>query len=175
MRKSSLVSIFLAMLACTMPVKAQDEAPKAELYVGYDYARVNSGDAYDFNGGSGQLTYNVHNWLGIVGDLGGYYTGSGARAGIISYLFGPRISLRKHRRVTPFAQVLFGGARSIDNSPMNAFAMTAGGGIDFQISEHFTIRPAQAEYFLTRFTDGTRNRQNNFRYSAGIVFRFGSR
>jgi hypothetical protein len=35
------------------------------------------------------------------------------------------------------------------------------------------VRPVQAEYFLTKFPDGDNNRQNNFRYSAGIVYRFG--
>jgi len=51
--------------------------------------------------------------------------------------------------------------------------MTAGGGIDLKVSKHFSIRPVQAEYFLTRIPDGLNNRQNNFRYSAGVVFRFG--
>jgi hypothetical protein len=54
-----------------------------------------------------------------------------------------------------------------------AFAMTAGGGIDVTVSRHLAVRPVQAEYFLTKFPDGADNRQNNFRYSAGIVFRFG--
>jgi hypothetical protein len=51
--------------------------------------------------------------------------------------------------------------------------MTAGGGIDVKISKHFSIRPVQAEYFLTKIPDGLSNRQNNFRFGAGIVFRFG--
>jgi hypothetical protein len=54
-----------------------------------------------------------------------------------------------------------------------AFATAAGGGIDVRVSRHFAVRPVQAEYFLTKFRDGANNRQNNFRYSAGIVFRFG--
>jgi hypothetical protein len=51
--------------------------------------------------------------------------------------------------------------------------MTAGGGIGVKISKHFSIRPVQAEYFLTKIPDGLNNRQNNFRFGAGIVFRFG--
>jgi hypothetical protein len=51
--------------------------------------------------------------------------------------------------------------------------MTAGGGIDVKVSEHFSVRPVQAEYSLTRIPDGLNNRQNNFRFGAGIVFRFG--
>jgi hypothetical protein len=58
---------------------------------------------------------------------------------------------------------------------LKAFAMTAGGGVDFKISQHFAVGPVQVEYFLTKFTDGGSNKQNNFRYSAGIVFRFGTR
>ena len=173
MRKSFWVPVLLGVVAFAMPAKAQDETAKAELYVGYDYLRVNSGGtAFNFNGGSGQFAYNANNWLGIVGDLGGYYTSNGFGAGIFSYLFGPRINLRGHGKVTPFAQALLGGARSIDNTPLNAFAMTAGGGVDFKISEHVAIRPVQAEYFLTKFTDGASSRQNSFRHSAGIVFRF---
>ncbi|HYL86125.1 MAG TPA: outer membrane beta-barrel protein [Candidatus Angelobacter sp.] len=181
MRKSFWVPAVLSVLAFALPVKAQEETAKAELSAGYDYIRINDrGTPYNFNGGSGELTYNASNWLGIVGDLGGYYTSNGFRAGIFSYLFGPRFNfrghgLRGHGRVTPFAQVLVGGARSIDNSPSNAWAMTAGGGVDFRITEHLSIRPIQAEYLLTKFMDGATNRQNSFRYSAGIVFRFGGR
>lgn len=176
MRKSTWVLALLTVSAFALPAMAQDETPKAEAYAGYDYLRVNSGGTgFNFSGGSGQFVYNVNNWLGILGDFGGYYTGNGFSAGILSYLFGPRINLRGHGKLTPFAQVLIGGARSIDTSPQNAFAMTAGGGVDFKISEHVAIRAAQAEYMLTKFTDGASNRQNNFRYSAGVVFRFGKR
>jgi hypothetical protein len=41
------------------------------------------------------------------------------------------------------------------------------------LSRNFAVRPVQAEYFLTKVRDGASNRQNNFRYSVGIVFRFG--
>jgi hypothetical protein len=53
--------------------------------------------------------------------------------------------------------------------------MTAGGGVDVKVSPHFAIRPIQAKYFLTQFSNNTTTRQNNFRYSAGVVFQFGKR
>jgi hypothetical protein len=46
-------------------------------------------------------------------------------------------------------------------------------GIDAKISKHFSIRPVQAKYFLATIPDGLNNRQNNFRFGAGIVFRLG--
>jgi hypothetical protein len=171
-----ILAALLGIFVILVPAKAQNNTPKIEVYGGYDYVRVSDlGDSYNFNGGSGQFAYNANRWLGLVGDFGGYYTSDGFHAGVLSFLAGPRVNFRGHGKMTPFAQVLLGGARSIDNSPLNAFAMTAGGGLDYKISQHFAIRPVQAEYFLTRFSDGASDRQNNFRYGAGVVFQFGTR
>ena len=62
------------------------------------------------------------------------------------------------------------------------FAMAIGGGLDIKLSRHVTLRPIQADYYLTRFrtpdflspTGTTSNKnQNDFRYAAGIAFSFG--
>ena len=161
-----------------------------EVYGGYYDARFNvNADvpglaysaAYNGNGGGGEIEYNVNHWLGAVGDFCGFRatsSPSGAFAGaMFTYLFGPRVNFRLGR-VTPFAQTLFGGALTTDGIAQstgaeNNFAMTAGGGIDFKVSNHVSVRPVQAEYFLTKIPDGLKNRQNNFRFSAGVVFRFG--
>jgi hypothetical protein len=50
--------------------------------------------------------------------------------------------------------------------------MTAGGGIDFKLSRQLSIRPVQAEYFVTRLPNGLNNRENNLRIGAGIILRF---
>ena len=56
----------------------------------------------------------------------------------------------------------------------NAFAMTAGGGVDYKLFDHFSIRAFQAEYLRTRFGEGTlgTRTQNNLRVSTGFLFRF---
>jgi len=58
-----------------------------------------------------------------------------------------------------------------------AFAMSAGGGVDFKVAKHFSFRPAQVDYVLTRFpspfTGSTRN-NGSFRYTGGIIFTFGT-
>jgi Outer membrane protein beta-barrel domain len=171
-----VLAALLGIFVIAVPAKAQNVTPKIEVYGGYNYVRVSDlGDSYNFNGGSGQFAYNANRWLGLVGDFGGYYTSDGFHAGVLSYMAGPRVNFRGHGKMTPFAQILLGGARSIDDSPLNAFAMTVGGGLDYKISQHFAIRPVQAEYFLTKFSDGASDRQNNFRYGAGVVFQFGTR
>jgi Outer membrane protein beta-barrel domain len=99
----------------------------------------------------------------------------------------------KHRfeHFEPFVETLFGGAHTnsyqnvqkacqleciTTGSPSNnAFDFVLGGGIDIPITKSIAIRPAQFDFVLTRFgnayTAGNNN-QSNFRYNAGIVFRF---
>ncbi len=190
MNKSFAIFLLLALFAAAPPVKAQEQAPKLEVYGGYYYARFNvnanvpgiaPSATYNGNGGGGQLEYNANRWLGVVGDLSGFYatsSGSGAFAGAaFTYLLGPRVNFRRGK-VTPFAQALFGGVWTTDGiakslGPENNFAMTAGGGVDFKLSRHVSVRPIQAEYFMTKIPDGLNNRQDNLRLGAGIVFRLG--
>ena len=112
---------------------------------------------------------------------------------VFSFLVGPRVSFRDHGRLTPFLQVLGGGVHATDftldicSAPIyacvplpseTAFAMTAGGGLDYRLNHRFSLRLIQAEYLLTRFQDpssltGASGWQSNMRLSAGIVLRFG--
>ena len=188
-----------AMLFFAGVASAQD-SPKVEAFGGYSYVRANPGDGVpseNFNGGSGSLSYNIVPWLGIVGDVGGYHwNGSGDFSGtdytVFSYLFGPKIALR-HGPFTPFVQALFGGARISGTScssdvrvhaeqegsssgcgsgSQNDFAMTMGGGVDWNATPHIGVRLIQAEYFLTDFSVFSAGHQNNARVSAGVVIRF---
>ena len=122
-----------------------------------------------------------------VADLGAYHNTADANFNptTFTYLFGPRVSLRKSR-VTPYFQALFGGARQWTSfadpvtgltTPHNGFAAAFGGGLDVRVKEHILVKPFQVEYLMTQVNnpwsvDGT---QNNLRYTAGIVFTFGSK
>jgi hypothetical protein len=111
---------------------------------------------------------------------------------LFTYNVGPIIKFRTSH-FEPFVETLFGGAHSnfygnlykscgvlgcvvASKSPSNnAFDFLIGGGIDIPLGEHIAIRPVQFEYLLTRFgnsfTAGNNN-QSNFRYQAGVQFRF---
>jgi len=113
---------------------------------------------------------------------------------LFTYLFGPQIKVRAHH-FQPYGHLLFGGAHSnvygnafhticqpvvggcaFSKAPgSGAFAMDFGGGVDIPVHKNVSIRPAQFDYLLTRFHNPFTgdNNQNNFRYSAGIVFAFG--
>jgi hypothetical protein len=181
--------------------------PKMEIPVGFSFVNVHPDLApitsFNVFGGGGQFNVNFGNYFGVKADFMGYAKGSGlsnqlrnnldytdsTRGNTFTYMFGPQI--KKHTgKIQPFGEVLFGAAHTnayatIANAfdsasgsgSNNAFAMAAGGGIDFKINRNFSLRPVQVDYLLTRFSAnhvaGYTNNQNNFRYVGGLVFTFG--
>lgn len=63
-------------------------------------------------------------------------------------------------------------------SSRTGFAMLIGGGLDVKVSKHVFVRPFEVDYYLTRLPDfGLPNdnvNSNNFRYSGGVNFMFGT-
>jgi hypothetical protein len=188
MKLKLFVSLLAVLLFSGVSAYAQEGAPKVDVFAGYSYVQANPGvtgvDSFHLHGASTSAAYNITNWLGGVADFGGYTNGNILRTGssgtFSTYLFGPRVSYRHYSKITPFGQVLFGAAHANaaafgTTGTQNAFAMTAGGGVDYKLFDHFAIRPFQAEYLMTRFavgaTTGART-QNNVRISTGFVFRF---
>src|SRR5258708_6878230 len=171
--KLLILGVFI--LAVVVLVRAQ-EYPKAEVFGGYQYIRLNPGGT-NCQGGGGSATGNVNNWLGVAGDFGyckvtGLPSGTSAHA--LNYLFRPRGSYRASAPLTPFAHVLFGGQHfgGSGGGSANSFAMALGGGADYKLTEHVALRLIQVEYLYTHFA-GTR--QNNARIESGIVYRWGGR
>ena len=148
----------------------------------YQYIRIYPGQgapSSSCQGAGGTLAANVNRWIGLVGDVGFCkVTGlpTGASAHDINYLFGPRFSYRNYGRLTPYAQVLFGGARAtasvtgFPSTSVNSFAMTFGGGADLKLTPHLSFRAIQFEYLYTHFSGV---KQNNLRIQSGLVYRFG--
>jgi outer membrane protein OmpA-like peptidoglycan-associated protein len=167
--------------------------PKYEFALTYDFISFAPGNPFaNFNnhGGAGSFTYNFSKWLGFTGELGGYQfdrnlfplTGSNATAsgGIVSYLFGPRLSLRKFDHFVPFGEFLAGGTHSgvelTGGTNQSAFAIATGGGLDVVLTKNLAWRFAQLDYLMTTHSGaalGASGRQNNFRAATGLVLRFG--
>jgi opacity protein-like surface antigen len=171
-----------------------DTFPKIETAPGFMY--IHTGAILGFQnglncvGGGGTIAYNVSSLLGIAADLGGCKilelngaTGPLSRINgtEFTYLFGPRITFRKSRRLAPFGELSFGGTRvklscnngdfgnacggltsgqiptNIVTNPTgtniskNAFSLSVGGGFDFKLTPKISLRPIQAEYLYTRF------------------------
>jgi hypothetical protein len=178
-------SILAVVLAFGATARAQEvSTPLVEIGASYSWLHVNSADDNFHrtgNGGSGYVEYNLTNSVGLVADIGGYAnTRSGLNDEAMTYLFGPRFNWR-HARLTPYVQFLFGGIYAWTptgpTSTQNAFATAAGGGLDYQFSNHFSVKPIQVEYVMTQLPNslGFGGHQNDLRYSAGVVFRLGAK
>lgn len=98
-----------------------------------------------------------------------------------NFLFGPQFFRRKHGTWTPFGELLYGhqGTRGRASAQGETFieigtgrALIAGGGLDRRINDRFALR-FKADYFqtATAFAIGGKKKQDNFRFSVGIVIR----
>jgi opacity protein-like surface antigen len=175
-----LILLGFALLASS--VAQAQETRGMEVSGQYQYVRISPGQgapSANCQGAGGTFAANVNRWVGIVGDVGfckvtGLPTGTSSHE--VNYLFGPRFSYRNYGRVTPYAQVLFGGERAtasatgFPSASTSAFAMTFGGGADFTVTHHLAFRAIQFEYLYTHFGGA---KQNNLRIQSGLVYRFG--
>jgi hypothetical protein len=174
MNKMKCLAVVILTMACSASAQ---QAPKVEVSAGYSFLRLGGTGGMNQNGGSVSIAGNVNRWFGIVGDFGGYHSSPfGASLNTYTFLVGPRFSLRRNDRVTPFVQVLVGGAHLAAgagsfSASVTPFVMSAGGGIDLRISQHVALRP-QVDYLAFRSGGQTGNAG---RASLGIVFRFGGR
>ncbi len=191
----TLVTLLLLLLGSVVPSLAQ--AAKAELGLSYNWMHTNlppGGDTtFGMNGGSASLAWNLDQRFAVVGDIGAVHASdfliSGHGLTITSYLVGPRYYYhrksaggeRQWYKPNPYGQVLVGGAHAsgllfgTSGGSANAFAMKIGGGVEMPLTRRIILRPAQAEYFLTKFPNGGNDRQNNFLFGAGMVICFGQR
>jgi opacity protein-like surface antigen len=170
---------------------AQPEYPPAEVFGGYSYLRANP-DEFNLNGWNASATGNVTDWFGIEGDFSGHYGRPldafgrripGVHIDQHTFMVGPKLAYRAGS-ITPFAHFLIGAARAgtrdelFGNTSDWALTTVIGAGVDVNLSKSIAVRVAQADWLRTQFKVSPfeeDNHQNNFRFSAGIVFKLGSR
>jgi hypothetical protein len=176
MRKVFWIWLF-SMGLISINAMAQQEFPRAEIFGGYSYFRANP-EKVNLNGWNANVSGNLTHYFGIEGDISGHYASLSRNVDVNSYTFmaGPKLAYRMER-IVPFAHFLIGASRSASESfgvhfSDYALATIIGGGIDIKLDKRFAIRAAQADYLMTRFND---ERQNNFRFSVGLVLRFDNR
>jgi hypothetical protein len=181
MKKVVFVAVLL--LGCCALAMAE-EMPKAEAFAGYSYYRCNPegiSSSCNLNGWIGSFSLNQTKWFGAVAEFGGNY-GSVDEADnvkVLSFLFGPRFYIRRNEKVTPFAHALVGDSYihvksgKIRYIKEHDLTLVFGGGLDLKINKVLAVRPFQVDYVMVRSKDSAR--MDNFRFSAGIVFRIGER
>ena len=183
-----LLGAFFLLLVFPLSVTAQQtDYPPVEVFGGYSYLRANP-EGFNLNGWNASFTGNLTNWFGIKGDFSGHYGSPSDQFGTIpgvdinqhTFMAGPKLAYRT-RTFTPYAHFLIGAARAgtsiddFDSTSSWALATILGGGLDLNLSRSVALRLGQADWLMTRFDAGNDDQQNNFRFSAGIVFKLGTR
>lgn len=129
-------------------------------------------------------TAHAHTFL-----FGPHFTYRHSRyAPFVQTLFGVQHTWARNTVLVPFtctppADCVPAPAGTTSSGSVNKFAMAAGGGLDIALGHGISLRPVQAEYVLERECCDINVRQgmlhrfgfnnNSFRYSTGIMFRFG--
>jgi peptidoglycan-associated lipoprotein len=189
---TSLLLLLGSVAACLA------QTSKVELGLNYNWMYSNrppgGNDTFGMNGGSVSVAWDQNRYSAFVVDIGAVHASDVPTAGqgltVTTFLFGPRIFYRSESRATaeqwwraiaPYGQALMGAAHATGSLSGNSgntdtvFAMKFGGGIEVPLSTRVMLRPVQTEYLLTFFPNGVNNRQNNFLYGGGVVFRLGGR
>ena len=189
----------LALSLLTIAASAQ-LLPKGNVFIGYSYNRADVGfsDHTNLNGWEASVEGKFLPWIGLVGDVSGHYGSQNAIAPALcpfptcplnvsvdsseyNFLFGPGASVSVGK-IRPFAEALFGAAHihqdlssSLSGGGVagasgsdTSFATALGGGIDYKLAPFIAWR-VQGDYLQTRFFN---TRQDDFRFSTGVVFHF---
>jgi len=176
---SCIFALTMTLCATSISLAQSKDYSKFDIFAGYSWyhpgGSVNQTELDDYNAGWGaQFTYNLNHWAGLTLDASGHYHDGSAH----SITFGPQFRLRREH-FSPFVEVLVGGMRfAPDAAPDESnFALITGGGIDYNVNRHLSIRPIQADYVYTQYNaftpSGSRNDLNGVRLQAGLVFHFG--
>ena len=166
----------LFALAFSMAASAQD-TPRIQVFGGYsrlqfDSKSVGFSNNTGLNGWTASAAFNLIPEFGVVGEVGGYY---GPNLRVRDFLIGPQFMYSRWHTLF-FGHVLFGkGDARITTSSItdteNGRAVAFGGGLDYPITEKFSLRVIQADYMTTHVFGAD---QSNVKLSTGVVFRWGA-
>jgi len=108
-------------------------------------------------------------------DHKGNINGTNYSLTLTTYTVGERYQKRLGERAAPFAQALFGVARTrtpylLDNSK-TSLAVLFGAGLDLRLSSRFDLRLLEADYLANEIPNGHQNAQNQLRITTGVIYR----
>lgn len=179
------VVLACALALAALPALAQRPQPginlgmTVELGGGFDYTQFNAPSWPNYAGYYGSIGVNITRHIQVYAD------GDEQFASVPfgnTHLYGDHIGARYYYRpwyseLNPFAEALAGVSRLDLNYHQaglsyseHGFSFRLGGGLDVNLTRHWSVRAIEADYYHTPFLQ---SHQNNMWFSAGIVFKFG--
>lgn len=195
MKKIVLATLLVVCAANLSAAQEPSDYPKNEFFIGYSFESadinsltINPGRA-GLHGINLEYTRNLNRVVGLTADFSGHIKRESLTVGGVEFEHNPeqynlmgglQFKARNQSRVAPFAHALIGvgffrGFSAVRAPASNTYffddaravSMAFGGGLDIRMSKRVAIRAIQADYNPTFFGAG---RQNNFRFSFGVVF-----
>src|SRR5208282_3510139 len=154
------------------PVAAERYTPEYEISAGYAYRKFYFPDeptapTLGMNGGYASVDRNFKRWLGADAEVSAAFRNRGiyGNSSVYTLLVGPQLYPLKHRKLTPFAHLLFGVGYYRNAIPPNqafgslvrdwtALAWSGGGGLDLYLKQHLGIRLFEYDYNVAHFYGG---------------------
>jgi len=172
MKRLSMVLAVMLVLGAGS-VFAQD-VPKVEVFGGGAIMNVREGGGeLTLKGWTGSVNANVHDVVGVVGEIGGNYK-SGFK--VHNFLGGLQFSHRGNEKVAVFAQTKAGFVHSSGSgSSENDFMLGFGGGLDLNVKPNLAVRLFQIDWTPVREGGGSGWLTNVFRGSIGLTWKSASR
>jgi opacity protein-like surface antigen len=169
--------IVLGVLSClALTVSAQP----GDLSGGYSFERSKSADGPSVNrhGWNASVAVGLTGPISLVADAGGHYGSSGGVDGSqLTLMGGPRVSLLRGDKYSPFVQALVGLLRETASVKVldvtiseseNRLGMLFGGGLDVKVSGRWAVR-LEGDY---ERSSKSGNSQSGFRANVGAAYRF---
>jgi len=167
--------------------------PEIQVHGGFEYIGQQvpgSTASVPMYGADSGLTVGVSRHLGIRLDAGfamaGNVLSTGHSTNILSYMGGPVLYPVRTRRLSPYVELLLGGARVSGAIPdgqggsyhgyANEFAYAGGGGLEIRTRPDFALRVG-ADYLHTSFfnLNSALSGEGNIRAVVGFAWYFGGR
>jgi hypothetical protein len=176
LKPTLVLSLLLLTIAVLPRTLAAQDTPRVQVFGGYSYTRFDSpsfgfANPSGLNGYNFAPAFNLVRGFGVKAELSGQY---GSNLNLRDIAIGPQFLYPKGKAMF-FAHVLIGDARSLvrvaNGEEDTARAVIAGGGMDLDITNRFAVRLFQVDYLHTTLFSA---KQNNFRISTGLVYRWGS-
>jgi outer membrane immunogenic protein len=174
----------LLMAAMALPTAAQTIS---RLDVSANYvatvanAQPGNCGCFVMNGGGAEAAYHLNRYTAAVADVSIVHTNSVSGAnfglGLATYLFGARYTYSNRTQYLPYVQAEIGEVHGFDSTfpgvtgtTANAFAFTAGGGLELMYRPRISFRVIEANFLRTELPNNVNGSQNNLKLSAGVVF-----
>lgn len=195
--RRSLVYATIAMgcLFCTHAAVAQATAQRAAYasdvavtYTAQHSLKAATNQGFWTQGGSVELSVPVFHGFGPALNVTGSHANSIGTSGVpisfLTFTVGPRYRMNVSSRISVYGEALVGVARGLQsqfpvagqltpNTRASSFALQTGGGVDYQFSRTFVLRPLTIAYVRTQLPNGTNNTQNSLQLGTGLSVRFG--